>query len=292
MVESAAVAEIWERELADLGAWSLVLRGRGVDHDVRGELGYSGASTIKTFLLEQTSLAVAEGRLGWDTVIEARPEHVAVGDGVLATWPLPLRLPLHVVAQLMTALSDNTATNVVVDLLGGLEVVNDALAAGGQASRMRRWVTGRHSDPRCDSWDATAELPSRAGLSVVVPLEHAASIDRMVADARYGVARGMLEQQWHNDSLARHLRDETPFAHKTGSVGGVRHDGGVLLPGTPDALAVHVFTDGPERDETVDDPACVAIGRALAGTLEALGLGDLLIPGWNRVSGARGTPLP
>jgi beta-lactamase class A len=215
-----------------------------------------------------------------------------VGDGVLATWPLPLRLPLHVVAQLMTALSDNTATNVVVDVLGGLEVVNDALAAGGQASRMRRWVTGRHSDPRCDSWDATAELPSRAGLSVVVPLEHAASIDRMVADARYGVARGMLEQQWHNDSLARHLRDETPFAHKTGSVGGVRHDGGVLLPGTPDALAVHVFTDGPERDETVDDPACVAIGRALAGTLEALGLGDLLIPGWNRVSGARGTPLP
>ena len=78
------------------------------------------------------------------------PEHVAVGDGVLATWPLPVTLPLHAVAQLMTALSDNTATNAVVDTLGGLEVVNDALAAAGCASRMRRWVTGRHSDPRCD----------------------------------------------------------------------------------------------------------------------------------------------
>jgi hypothetical protein len=157
---------------------------------------------------------------------------------------------------------------------------------------MRRWVTGRHSDPRCDEWDAAVALPSRAGLSVVVPFEHAASIDRMVADARHGVARGMLEQQWHNDSLARHLRDETPFAHKTGSVGGVRHDGGVLLPGTPDAVAVHVFTAGPARDETVDDPACVAMGRALGGTLQAIGLGDLLIPGWERVSGARGTSLP
>ena len=46
-------------------AWSLVLRGHDVDLDVRGELGYSGASTIKTFLLEQASLAVAEGRLAW-----------------------------------------------------------------------------------------------------------------------------------------------------------------------------------------------------------------------------------
>ena len=78
------------------------------------------------------------------------PEHVAVGDGVLAHWPLPVTLPLHAVAQLMTAISDNTATNVVVDTLGGLEVVNDALADAGLASRMRRWVTGRHSDPRCD----------------------------------------------------------------------------------------------------------------------------------------------
>ena len=89
----------------------------------------------------------------------------------------------------------------------------------------------------------------------------------------------MLEQQWHHDSLARHLRDETPFAHKTGSVGGVRHDGGVLLPGTPSALAVHCFTDGPERDESPDDPACVAMGRAMARTLELVGLGGLVIPG-------------
>ena len=56
----------------------------------------------------------------------------------------------------------------------------------------------------------------------------------------------------------------------------MRHDGGVLLPGTPDALAVHCFTDGPERDELVDDPASVGMGRAMARTLELLGLGHLL----------------
>jgi len=278
VVEPSDVVAIWESELAAVPAWSLVLRGRGLDVDVRGDLAYSGASTIKTFLLEQASLAVAADSLTWDRPVEVTPEHVAVGDGVLATWPLPVTLPLHAVAQLMTALSDNTATNAVVDTLGGLEVVNDALSAAGCATRMRRWVTGRHSDPRCDSWEASPSLPSRAGLSVVVPREHAASVDRMVSEPQHAVARAMLEQQWHRDSLARPLVDETPFAHKTGSVGGVRHDGGVLLAGTPEALTVHCFTDGPERDELVDDAAGVAMGRAMAGTLRLLGLERLLAP--------------
>jgi hypothetical protein len=62
----------------------------------------------------------------------------------------------------------------------------------------------------------------------------------------------------------------------SGSVGGVRHDGGVLLPGTGDAVEVHCFTDGPERDELLDDVAAVGMGRALARTLPLLGLGHLV----------------
>ncbi|MEO6511622.1 MAG: serine hydrolase, partial [Nocardioides sp.] len=116
------VIVIWEQELASVEAWSLVLRGRGVDVDVRGDRAYSGASTIKTFLLE-----LASDSLSWEQPVTVTPEHVAAGDGVLATWPLPVTLPLHAVAQLMTALSDNTATNAVVDTLGGIVVVNDAL---------------------------------------------------------------------------------------------------------------------------------------------------------------------
>jgi beta-lactamase class A len=265
------VIAIWEEELAHVPAWSLVLGWRDLEVDVRGDLAYSGASTIKTFLLEQLS---AESR--WDEPFTVTAEHVAAGDGVLATWPLPVTLPLHAVAQLMTALSDNTATNAVVDALGGLEVVNDALAAAGCTSRMRRWVTGRYADPRCDSWDSSPSLPSRAGLSVVVPREHADAVSRMVSLPHHAIARAMLEQQWHRDSLARPLVDETPFAHKSGCVGGVRHDGGVLLPGTDDAVVVHCFTDGPERDELVDDVAAVGMGRAMARTLELLGLGRLV----------------
>ena len=128
MVSAADVEAVWDREMAAIPAWSLVLRWRDVSVDVRGDLAYSGASTIKTFLLEQASLT-----LSWDQQVTVTPEHVAVGDGVLAHWPLPVTLPLHAVAP-DDGISDNTATNVVVDTLGGLEVVNDALADAGRVA--------------------------------------------------------------------------------------------------------------------------------------------------------------
>ena len=146
MARAEDVEAIWAAELAGLEAWSLVLRWRDLEVDVRGDLAYSGASMIKTFLLEQASV-----RLAWDQRVTVTPGHVAAGDGVLATWPLPVTLPLHAVAQLMTALSDNTATNVVVDVLGGLEAVNDTAPPGlglqaaapdssaSNGSILRRW---------------------------------------------------------------------------------------------------------------------------------------------------------
>ena len=77
VVEPGDVVAIWDEELAEVPAWSLVLRGRGVEVDVRGELAYSGASTIKTFLLEQASLAVAADSLSWDVPVAVTP----------STWP-------------------------------------------------------------------------------------------------------------------------------------------------------------------------------------------------------------
>jgi beta-lactamase class A len=109
-----------------------------------------------------------------------------------------------------------------------------------------------------------------------VPRDHADAVSVLVASPQHAVARAMLEQQWQRDSLARPLVDETPFAHKSGSVGGVRHDGGVLLPGTDDAVVVHCFTDGPERDELIDDVAAVGMGRAMARTLQLFGLAHLV----------------
>ena len=59
MVSAADVEAVWDEEMSQVPVWSLVLQWRDLSVDVRGDLAYSGASTIKTFLLEQAALRLA-----------------------------------------------------------------------------------------------------------------------------------------------------------------------------------------------------------------------------------------
>ena len=49
---------------------------------------------------------------------------------MLGTFDADVELPLLELLRLMIAISDNTATNVVLDALGGAEPVNHRLAGG------------------------------------------------------------------------------------------------------------------------------------------------------------------
>jgi beta-lactamase class A len=84
-------------------------------------------------------------------------------------------------------------------------------------------------------------------------------------------ALAMLDQQTDRTMLARYLGYEPPFAHKTGCVDGVRHDGGLYHAGGRE-LAVTCFTDGTIHDEWHDHPALPAMGRAMAWTVALAGL--------------------
>lgn len=266
------VQKIWVEEMARLPAWSLLIRHRNLELDLHSTLMFSGASMIKTFILEVVSRQVVAGTLQWDTPVEVNTEHQASGDGVIRDWLLPQTLPLHTVAHLMITISDNTATNAIVDHLGGLRLLNDYFRERGYQSRLRGWVGGADLDPRRGYWTSSPQVPSPAGLSIVMPREHAKVIRALATKPKYAIACRILLAQQDNRSLARYLHPGTPFAHKTGTVHGLRHDGGVLLPGSPDQVEIQCFTDGDSRWENTDDPACVAMGNAFAKTLIELGL--------------------
>lgn len=229
---------------------------------------FAAASMIKTFVL-----AVA-----LDADLERdRPRPVADdlrcgGDGVLRDLAVPGGLPLGDLLRLMVVLSDNTATNVVLAALGGPEAVNERLAGWGLATRLRGWVGGVRPGP--GSEPADLGLPTPAGLGVTCVAEHAAMVDRLLGDP---FAAGLLLGQQDRRSLARGLRDDVAFAHKTGTVGRARHDGGVLLlGGGARRISVTVFTDGGPEAEWPDHPACVGMALGMVGTAEALGIDIVL----------------
>lgn len=273
---------VWRNRLAGL-EWSLLLdlgTPGQPQRDAALRVGhlrtYSGASMVKSFLAELLSEDVSSGRFDWDQPVQVRPEHLTGGDGVLDGWRMPATIALHDVAQLMVVISDNSATNVVCDVLGPIAEVNDRIAERAPGSRMRRWVGGRAegeraNDARREQWMADPDLPSVAGLSAVVPAEHHALMWRLRTDPRHEVVWQMFRGQQDRRSLVRHLDEDHVVAHKTGTDQGVRHDGGILDLPDGRTLAVTVFTDNEDVRESVDHPACRAMGDALARTLELVG---------------------
>lgn len=236
------------------------------------ERWFASASMIKTFL---AAVAVEAGEPSLDAPVTVRAEHRAFGDGVLGTFVLPVTLPLLELLRLMLAISDNTATNALLAALGGPEPVNARLAAWGYESRIcgpigaagvigggERWsgadaLTGR-----------TGELPTAIGLGMTSVAEHGRLVAGLPAD---GVVLALLGEQQDRAGLARYVGVDVAFAHKTGSIAGVRHDAGLLRAGGRELL-VGCFTDGGPEPEWVEHPAQVGMGLALAWTAELLGI--------------------
>ena len=226
----------------------LVTRGDEVLAEREPERMFSSASMVKTFVLA----AVLEEGGPLDAEVEVREP--VDGDGVLKLLDLPVRRPMKELLALMIAISDNTATRAVVGAFGGAAQVNAWLEAEGFASRV---LAGE-----------APGLPTPPGLGTTSAAEHERVVRRILGRHRAGVA--MLLEQQDRRALARLLDEEERFAHKTGTIEGVRHDGGVLLRDGEEPLYVGAFTDGGSHKEWVDHPACVGMGIAMKETLEWL----------------------
>jgi beta-lactamase class A len=183
---------------------------------------------------------------------ERLADRVTVDDPAPSDGILRFRLPAeHRLADLvlfMVAVSDNTATNAVIRHLGGVDAVNERIAARGWASRLHREVGA----------------PGHPDLSAVSITDH--------QDALRSADPAPFLAQQDRRSLARWVVDGAPFAHKTGTAAGVRHDAGVL-----GRLSVACFTDNADQSEYVDHPACVAMGHAMRATLIEAGYAELTL---------------
>jgi len=243
---------------------------------------YSGASMIKTFLLVAALERVERGELNLGDDLEVRTEHVSTGDGILRRFETPLRLRFRDLLLLMMTVSDNTATNAVLEAIG-LEKFNEWLAERGYETRMRAFVDHPERPySRRAEIGAGFNLMTPVGLSMTSAAEHHDLLGRVKSGGLLpklgSTAFEYMSQQQDRRSLARYVGEEVWFAHKTGTVAAVRHDAGMIKVGGR-ALDVSVFTDGGPEEEWVDHPAAVGMGLAMAWLAEELGLEIAAPPG-------------
>jgi hypothetical protein len=88
------------------------------------------ASVIKLPILVELLRQAEDGRLQLAERIDLRDVDKCGGSGILKVFQAGLQ-PTRDVATLMVVLSDNTATNLAIDAVGGVELVNRAMAELG-----------------------------------------------------------------------------------------------------------------------------------------------------------------
>jgi beta-lactamase class A len=79
-------------------------------------------SSFKLAILNALWEEIKAGRRSWSEVLELRPQWKSLPTGILQDWPEGAPITLHTLAALMISLSDNTASDVLLAVLGREQV--------------------------------------------------------------------------------------------------------------------------------------------------------------------------
>ena len=89
------------------------------------------ASSIKTPILLAALKKIDLGQLFWNEPIKLKKELIGGGAGWMAYQQLGRFFPTHEVATEMIRVSDNTATNLIINKIGGIKELNNIFRAWG-----------------------------------------------------------------------------------------------------------------------------------------------------------------
>lgn len=197
------------------------------------------ASTIKVPILLAALRQVEAGRLGLrdDVAIAAFEERVG-GSGALSLLPSVTSLPLLDALRLMIALSDNDATNAVLD--------HARLLESGEVDRLLAEVPTRHTRLRRRMMDPAAAAAGRENETCpqdLVDLLVALREGRLLGPEQTTTALTILRQQQLVAGLPAYVPANVLVGSKTGDLPGLRADLALMERGDRWA-AVAVVVDG------------------------------------------------
>jgi len=242
----------------------------GQTYGIRENERVRTASTIKLAIMAGLFAAVADGRVKWSDEIVLHDEDKVSGSGVLHEFSDGVRLPLRDVMHLMIVLSDNTATNLILDRITA-DVVNAEMdKLGLKQTRSLRKVRGDGNQLKPPSgWSAAGRLPEnqRFGLGVSTPKEMVQLIEKIEASKEM---IAVLKRQQDQDGIRRKLQD-LPIANKSGSLDALRSDVGIVYsPKGRIAMAI-TCDDMPKADYGPENPGAVLIGQLAVILTDGLG---------------------
>ena len=128
-------------DIADIGVSVIAPDGQGWEH--RGERQYPSASTAKIPIMVEIYRMVDRGQVCLDDQYELEPADKSPGTGVLRQLHAGLTLTVADLLYLMISISDNTATNILIEMAGMARINETMRELGMRDSILGRPMVGR-----------------------------------------------------------------------------------------------------------------------------------------------------
>ncbi len=208
--------------------------GRFVEIDAHR--AYPAASMIKLPILVRLLQAVDKGQVKFDQMLAIRQDLIGGGSGCLQWRKAGSPISLKETCELMIVVSDNTATNMVIDVLGGKEVFNQDFAKWGL------------NQTHINNW-----LPDLAGTNTSSPYDLSLVLGRvdrgelLSAKSRAWLFN-VLEHNRIKTLLPRGVPAGTKVADKTGDIGKVVGDAGIITTKDGKRYIATVIVERPYND--------------------------------------------
>jgi len=232
----------------------------GETYSFNGDARVRTASTIKVAVMIEAFTRVAEGRAKWTDELVLTKAARYGGSGVLPELADGLRLTLRDCVNLMMVVSDNTATNMVLDFLT-TDAVNARMnSLGFKNTRIMRRIGGGG-----ESKEGREPDNKRFGLGATTPLEMVQILEKLergeiVSKAASKEMIDLMKREQARYAIGRSVWD-VPMASKYGALDRLRSCVAVVYAKSGRIAIAITVDDMPEVIWSVDNPAYLLMSR-------------------------------
>lgn len=217
---------------------------------IRSQENFYPASTIKIPIMAEAFRQAELGNFKMHHTITVYPEDLVGGSGILKSLSAPKEYSIEDLITLMIIVSDNTATNVLIELLGPDQITNYMQSLGLKNTTVYNKLMIVPTERKGANATTTGDLSHLLTLMAEGKLVSQVASDRMIAIMKKQQHTERIPGQFPPKKQAKHSTiPRWQVAIKSGTVNNICHDVGLIfLPEQTWSLAI--FTEGyPEPSE-------------------------------------------
>jgi beta-lactamase class A len=204
--------------------------------DVNGEKRFAAASTIKFPLLVALFQEVDAGRIKLNEKLTMRRDLIAGEAGTMKYKKVGTKFSVLETATLMMTISDNTATNMILDRLGGRNSVNPRFRSWGLQNTV---VRNKLPDIGGTNTTSSKDLVRLAAL---------VSNKRLLSQTSNNQVLGIMRRVKTNTLLPAGIGKGATIAHKTGTLRFIIGDAGIIQMPNGKSYLAGILVQRPNHD--------------------------------------------